>query len=66
MLTCRPVRSALSQSLDGELSTTDRWLVKLHLFICPRCRRVNASLRQTVSVLRLMGQQPGEDEPSGQ
>ena len=61
MLTCRPVRSALSESLDGELPATKRWLVRLHLFICPRCRRVDASLRQTVSALR--GMAPVDDDP---
>jgi predicted anti-sigma-YlaC factor YlaD len=63
MLTCSYYRSALSDELDGELRGPRRWLVRAHLFICPRCRRVNASLRQTVSVLHEMGEESEGQKP---
>jgi hypothetical protein len=65
MLTCSQHRRVLSDELDGELRGPRRWALRLHLLICPRCRRVDASLRQTVSVLHAMGPEQDGDKPTG-
>jgi predicted anti-sigma-YlaC factor YlaD len=64
MLTCRQCRSALSDLHDGQISGVYRWLVKLHLFVCRPCRRVNASLHQTVSKLRALAADDDDDRRS--
>jgi predicted anti-sigma-YlaC factor YlaD len=52
---CRPVRAHLSDQLDGEaLPLATRLLVRLHLTICPPCRRVHRSLVATQAALRAL------------
>jgi predicted anti-sigma-YlaC factor YlaD len=52
---CRNVRAHLSDQLDGEpLPPLTRVMVRLHLTICPPCRRVNRSLVATRDALRAL------------
>lgn len=50
---CRAARSHFSDHLDGEpLSLGARLLVRMHLTICPPCRRYHRSLAATRDALR--------------
>jgi predicted anti-sigma-YlaC factor YlaD len=52
---CRPVRLHLSDSLDAQpLPLVVGLLVRLHLTICPPCRRVHRSLAATRDALRTL------------
>ena len=70
MLNCQNVRRALSDSLDEKLPLRKRTLLRLHLWLCKRCRAVDHSMRYTQSVLRKLASVPpmaddlvGGDEP---
>lgn len=39
MLSCKEVSLLVSQSRDRRLSWTERWAVRLHLWICEQCRK---------------------------
>jgi predicted anti-sigma-YlaC factor YlaD len=58
MLQCQKVRRALSESLDGTLPLKKRVLLRLHLWLCRRCRAVDHSLRYTQAVLRKLANTP--------
>jgi predicted anti-sigma-YlaC factor YlaD len=64
---CRPVREHLSDWLDGEpLPLSVRLTVRLHLSICPPCRRVHRSLVATQDALRaLRDADPSELDATG-
>lgn len=53
---CRIARSHISDHLDGQpISTVGRFLLRLHLTICPPCQRYHRSLvatREALSALR--------------
>jgi predicted anti-sigma-YlaC factor YlaD len=49
---CRAVRERLSDDLDGEVTGWRRAAMRLHLRLCPACRRVAGSLADTVAALR--------------
>jgi anti-sigma factor RsiW len=48
----------LSEYLDEELAPPDRARVERHVGMCPRCRRVLATLKRTVEGLRALGAEP--------
>jgi predicted anti-sigma-YlaC factor YlaD len=52
---CRIARAHFSDQLDGEpMPLGARLLVKLHLTICPPCRRAHRSLVATREALRAL------------
>lgn len=59
MFNCRYATERASALLDGQLSTSERWALRLHLMMCHHCRRYLAQLRLTVAtVRRLTAQEP--------
>jgi hypothetical protein len=51
----------LSEYIDGELGARGRARVERHVGMCPECRRVLATLRQTLAALMgLREDQPGD------
>jgi hypothetical protein len=44
MLNCKQASQLVSESLDGPLSWSDRFSLRLHLFICDACTRFNRQL----------------------
>ena len=51
MLKCQQIPELTSALLDDQLSFYQRWQVKLHLFICHRCRDYWRALLSTVTAL---------------
>lgn len=51
----------LPEYLDEELPEGDRQRVEAHTGLCPQCRHVLATLRQTLQGLRTLGAQPAGD-----
>ncbi len=49
MLDCKDASQLISQSLDRSLTLRERFVLKLHLFICIFCKRFNQQL-QTLKV----------------
>ncbi|MDX1456992.1 MAG: zf-HC2 domain-containing protein [Marinobacter sp.] len=52
MLMCRDLAIIASDYLDGELGTTDRLSVKMHLMMCRHCRSFIGNLRNSVALMR--------------
>jgi anti-sigma factor RsiW len=48
---CRRISDLLSSYMDGDLTVSERWDVKLHLESCAACARFSAELEATVSAL---------------
>ena len=51
MLSCRGTHENLSDALDGALPWWKRLLMRVHLGICPGCKRTSDSLRDTVDAV---------------
>ena len=49
MLTCKQASQFISASLDRPLTLRERFVLKLHLFICDKCRQFSQHL-QTIRV----------------
>ena len=49
MLTCKQASQFISASLDRPLTFSERLMLKLHLFICNKCRQFSQHL-QTIRV----------------
>ena len=49
MLTCKQASQFISASLDRPLTLSERLMLKLHLFICNKCRQFSQHL-QTIRV----------------
>lgn len=45
MLKCRDASEIISQSLDRKLTKTERFSLRLHLFICKYCKKFNQQLQ---------------------
>jgi predicted anti-sigma-YlaC factor YlaD len=58
MVTCKTVRLAMSDLADGELRGWRRFWVRLHLFVCPPCRKVHRSFAHTLDLLHHLGEEP--------
>jgi predicted anti-sigma-YlaC factor YlaD len=52
-LTCRDAAPLISHAIDRELPPLDRTAVRLHLSICPSCRRYRGQLTWMRRVLAL-------------
>ncbi|MEJ2344501.1 MAG: zf-HC2 domain-containing protein [Gammaproteobacteria bacterium] len=53
MLTCKQTSRLVSEGLDRKLRLQERIGVRLHLWICKRCRRFERQLRFLRRVLRV-------------
>jgi hypothetical protein len=49
-LRCADSTRIVSESLDRELSATERWAIRVHAFVCRSCRRY----RRQIEFLRLV------------
>ena len=52
MLNCRQATEKASALLDGELTRSERWALRLHLMMCHHCRRYLRQLRLTLHIVR--------------
>lgn len=52
-MTCREIAEFLMQYADGELPWRQRAAFKLHLTVCPACRKYLKSYELTVELARL-------------
>ena len=62
MLNCREASQLISQSLDRPLSWSERWQLKIHLWMCNACRRFKQQLNQLKQHLKILMQQTEHDE----
>lgn len=54
VMTCRDVAPLISQALDRRLGITDRTAIRLHVAVCPSCRRYRGQLTLLRRVLALV------------
>jgi predicted anti-sigma-YlaC factor YlaD len=52
MLRCRDIADLSSDYVNGDLTWSRRFAVRLHLTICRFCRRYVRQMRETVRLLR--------------
>ena len=52
IVNCREALDHFGEYLDGELTSTQRWRLRLHLWICGQCRKYLRSYRATVEAER--------------
>lgn len=45
MLSCKKASVLISQSLERELTKSERWSLKFHLIICKYCKRFQQQLK---------------------
>lgn len=51
MITCRTVSEQATERQEGTLSAWNRFRHRVHLFVCPHCRRFDEQLRTTRSLV---------------
>lgn len=52
MMTCKQLIERLSDYMDGNLSPLGRVSLRLHLWICPMCRRYHDQMRTLLEATR--------------
>jgi hypothetical protein len=52
IVNCREALEHFGQHVDGELTSLERWRLRLHLWICGNCRKYLRSYRTTVEAER--------------
>lgn len=62
MLNCKEASQLISQSLDRPLSWSERWQLKIHLWMCDACGRFKQQLNQLKQHLKVLMQQTEHDE----
>lgn len=62
MLDCKEASQLISESLDRPLSLSERWQLKVHLWMCDACRRFKQQLNQLRQHLKALIQQTENDE----
>ena len=62
MLNCKEASQLISQSLDRPLSWSERWQLKIHLWMCNACRRFKQQLNQLKQHLKMLMQQTEHNE----
>lgn len=62
MLNCKEASQLISQSLDRPLSWSERWQLKVHLWMCDACRRFKQQLNQLKQHLKMLMQQTEHNE----
>lgn len=64
MSICDEVRKRMSDDVDDTLPWFRRALDRFHVTVCPPCRRVHASLHETVQLLHEMRDvEPADESP---
>ena len=61
MLNCKDASQLISQSLDRSLSWSERFKLRVHLFMCKACTRFNQQLHQLRSAIKKMMQHTESD-----
>ncbi len=61
-LKCREAAELMSRSMDGDLTSVDRWALRLHMMVCAACRTYR---RQVESVRRALKEAAGRLENDG-
>ncbi len=64
-LPCEGMSRLASQSLDRELTRTERAALRAHTFYCSACRRYLRQLKQVRRALRALSGRLETDEPLG-
>ena len=64
-LPCEGMSRLASQSLDRDLTRTERAALRLHMFYCAACRRYLRQLKLVTRALRGLSGQLETDEPLG-
>ena len=54
MLTCKQASQFISASLDRPLTLRERFVLKLHLFICDKCRQFSQHLQTILVAIKTM------------
>jgi anti-sigma factor RsiW len=62
IVNCREALEHFGEHVDGELTSSQRWRLRLHLWICGQCRKYLRSYRATVALERAAFQ--GDDAAS--
>lgn len=52
MITCKQLLERLSDYLDGTMSPLGRMSLRLHLWLCPPCRRYHDQMKQMLEATR--------------
>lgn len=52
MMTCQQLEDFIIDYLDGELPTGQKFVLELHLMVCPECRDYLAAYRQTMAIMK--------------
>ena len=56
MLNCKQISQLISQSLDRKLTLRERFALKLHLFICNKCKQFSQHLQTLyIAIKTLIG-----------
>ncbi len=58
MLRCDQVGRELSDAIDGEAPPMRIWMIRMHVLMCQKCRRMDRSLRRTRRLLARMAEEP--------
>ena len=62
MLSCKDVTKLADDLVDKKLPLSQRISLRIHLFICVRCRAYVDQLQKTVTTLNIMGKETTHDE----
>ena len=62
MLTCKTVSGKVSAAMDEPITLADKLRVRMHLLMCPACRR----FEQQLQILRVAMQSLWNEEPAEQ
>ena len=63
MLTCREINERMGDLVDGELGLGERMKIRLHLFMCNKCRRFARNFNLLVRSLALQSHVPPPATP---
>ena len=56
MLNCRQATQLASEALDRPLTRAEHWSLRLHLWMCPGCRRFTHQARQLQQCIRTVAE----------
>lgn len=63
IITCKHLDSFLDDYLAGRLSRFKRWQFRIHLFLCPPCKRYLMQYQRCVEAAKRCGSEPREAAP---
>ncbi len=59
--TCRDVIDQASTYIDGDLETTDKFRIWVHILMCPPCRRYFDQMKSVVDAARTLSTHDEDD-----